>query len=259
MHSFTVIFIVVVALVVFLLVSRSKNENFGCGGSGVPTVRESSCVSCAGPDQHVCLQAAGTYDGGSTWLRNLPCPVSFPPVVKDMKIIAHKQLMHTSELDVFQHLEKGGLVIAANDGNTVDYALKTLMANTYDTRTGYPNFYYINGAVLVMTKINGVYFWMIDYPIKYNPENIANYVNSSTEWNVAKGHYNLGKNLLNRNAPVFFMMPPNGNSSGPQPTPYACMPTGQSQSSTDVYYPGCVSKSCLWGPKFGSGNWTLKS
>lgn len=216
-----------------------------------------SCHSCR-EKEHTCVQAAGTFDSGSTFLRNLPCPVPFPPVVPGMDIVAHKQLRHLSELDVYKHLEQGGLIIAANDGDVVDYTMKKLIESTAaGGNQGYPNFYYINGPVLVMNKVGDNYFWMIDYPIKYNPENFSNYVNTSKNWNIAKTAYQAGKKLLNLDAPVFFFSADPAVQFKLQSTAFACLPEGSSESNTDYYYPGCDSKSCLWGPRYGSGNWQL--
>ena len=122
--------------------------------------------------------------------------------------------------------------------------------------SGYPDFYYINGPVLVMTKVNGYYYWMIDYPIKYNPENFQNYVNRSKDWNIAKTAYQAGRKLLNMNAPFIFFSANVQVKNRVKNAAAQCMPEGSPQSNTDYYYPGCSSKSCLWGPKYGSRNWT---
>jgi hypothetical protein len=217
-----------------------------------------SCQSCR-DGEYTCLEAAGTFDSGSTFLRNLPCPVPFPPAVSGMKPIAHKQLQHVSELDVYKHLEQGGMIVGANDGKVADYAMKKLMeATAAGGNQGYPNFYYINGPVLIMSKVGENYFWMIDYPIKYNPENFSNYVNTSTNWNIAKTAYQAGRKLLNLNAPIFFFSADPATQFQLRAAAYACLPEGESQSNTDFYYPGCDSKSCLWGPRYGSGNWLLQ-
>jgi hypothetical protein len=220
---------------------------------------KSSCSSCCN-EEYTCMDAAGTFDSGSTWLRNLACPVPFPPVLPGYKIEKHKQSRHVSELDIYKHLEKGGLVVAANDGDIVEYTMKKLIEQTLKGGNGgYPDFYYINGPILVMTKVNGKYYWMIDYPIKYNPENYSDYVNSSDNWNIAKTLYQAGRKLLNPNAPFIFFVADNNVLSKVSESAYRCMPDGAPQSNTDYYYPGCSSKSCLWGPDYGSGNWLFKS
>ena len=226
-------------------------------GPPVPT-RQSSCTSCDS-DDHVCLQAAGTFDSGSTWMRNLPCPVPFPPVTEGYKIVAHKQNMHASELDVYKCLEDGGLLVAAKNGKVAEYTLKKLIEET-ETRglQGYPNFYYIDGPIVVMTKVDGMYFWMIDYPIKYNPQNFKNYVGMSTDWNIAKTALKNGRKLLDNDAPFFFLSADHRARANVRASAFACLPEGNAQSTTDYYYPGCNSKSCLWGPDYGSGNWLMR-
>ena len=167
--------------------------------------------------------------------------------------------MHTSELDVYKHLQNGGLIVSANDGATADYTMKKLMDATLSGgKDGYPDFYYINGAVLVMTKVGDYYYWMTDYPIKYNPANFAKYVNRSDNWNIAKTAYKRGLQLLEQNAPVFFFQNCPKLQKELQAVKWACLPTGASQSTGDYYYPGCDNKSCLWGPDYGSGNWLLR-
>lgn len=212
-----------------------------------------SCKSCK-KDEYTCLQAAGTFDSGTTFLRNLPCPVPFPPVLPGMELTAHKQSRHVSELDIYKHLEEGGLVISANTGKIAEYALQKLVQNTLARgNQGYPNFYYIQGPILVLSKVGDDYFWMIDYPIKYNPENFSKYVNTSKSWNITKTAYKAGRRLLNDDAPFFFFDA--DSKVRVELEKYACIPKGEPQSSTDYYYPGCTSKSCLWGPDYGSGNW----
>lgn len=217
-----------------------------------------SCQSCA-KNEYTCLEAAGTFDSGSTFARNLPCPVPFPPVVPGMEPIAQKQLRHVSELDIYKHLKNDGLIIAANDGKVVEYAYKKLIENTAAAgNQGYPNFYYVDGPVLILNKVGDNYFWMTDYPIKYTPENFANHVNTSTSWNIAKTAYNHGKKLLNLDAPVIFFSACPKVRSKLRAAAFACLPKGDAQSNTDYYYPGCNSKSCLWGPDYGSGNWLMQ-
>jgi hypothetical protein len=182
-------------------------------------------------NQYTCIEAAGTFDSGSTFLRNLPCPIPFPKISKNIQLLAHKEMNYITEKDVFQHLENNGLIIAANDGSIVDYTLKKLIEQT-SNNYGYPNFYYINGPILVMTKLNnGNYFWMIDYPIKYNPGNIFNYINTSNNWNIAKTAFNTGRKLLNLNAPFFFFY-----------------------DNNNIY----ENFNCVYGPEYGSGNWLLR-
>lgn len=235
---------------------QTCKEQF-CGSRVTPPVK-GSCYSCR-KNEYTCLEAAGTFDSGSTFLRNLPCPVPFPPVVPGMKLIGQKQLRHTSELDIYQHLEQGGLIVGANDGNVADYAMKKLMETTAaGGNQGYPNFYYINGPVLIMSKVGDNYFWMVDYPIKYTPENFSDYVNTSKSWNIAKTAYQSGRKLLNLNAPLFFFTANPAVKSHLEATAYACLRDGAPQSNTDYYYPGCDRKSCLWGPRYGSGNWLMQ-
>jgi hypothetical protein len=207
----------------------------------------------------MCLQAAGTFDSGSTFMRNLPCPVPFPPVVNGMEPVVHKQLRHVSELDVFKHLQQGGLVIAAKNGKVIEYAMKKLAETTIaGGDQGYPNFYYIEGPILIMSKVGDNYFWMIDYPIKYTPENFSKYVNTSKSWNIAKTAYQAGRKLLDLESPVIFFSASPPVQFKLKASAYACLPEGAPQSNTDYFYPGCATRSCLWGPDYGSGNWLTR-
>lgn len=217
-----------------------------------------SCTSCDS-SEITCVDPGSTFESGSQERRNLPCPVPFPPVGLDVQVVSHKQVMHMSELDVYKHLQNGGILVAANKGSVINYALQKLQEQTLrGGQSGYPDFYYIEGPILVMTRVNDVFYWMIDYPIKYNPGNYLNYVNKSNNWAVAKTMYNAGKRLLNSNAPVVLLSPGTYSDSRVVAASAACMPQGWSQSNTDVYYPGCNQKSCLWGPDYGSGNWLYR-
>lgn len=248
------------------------NQTCDCGGTTVyRTPVEQSCYRPTINREgfrvkglcHTCREAAGTHDGGSTWLRNLPCPVPFPPVVDGMQPVAHKQLRHVSEANVRDHLEQGGLVAAAKSSAIISYALNRLTEQTAAAgNEGYPDFYDIEGPVVIMIKIGDVYFWMIDYPIKYNPGNFSKYVGYSRSWNVAKVAYQRGRSLLNLNAPVVFFSTTGVRGKLLQ-SAAKCMPQGAPQSNTDFYFVdsdgvGCARKSCLWGPEYGSGNWTTR-
>lgn len=232
-------------------------EGFSCSDNSKPPVK-GSCQSCQ-KNQYTCLQASGTFDSGTTWLRNLPCPPPFPPVLPGIELVAQKQVLHTSELDVYKHLQAGGLIVGSNDGAVADYAIKKLIEATQSGgNQGYPDFYYISGPVLIMNKVGDKYYWMTDYPIKYNPENFGKYVNSSSDWNIAKTAYKHGLRLLESNAPIFFFSNSPVLQTQLQKVPWTCLPTGHPQSNTDYYYPGCDNKSCLWGPDYGSGNWLMR-
>jgi hypothetical protein len=180
--------------------------------------------------------------------------VPFPPVIPGFEPIAQKQMRHVSELNVYKHLQNGGLIVGAKSGDVISYAMKVLTEQTLG-RQGYPEFYYIDGPVLIMSKVGDNYFWMIDYPIKYNPENFPKYVGTSKNWLIAKTAYQNGRKLLDLNSPIIFF---SANSMLQQQliaTTAKCMPDGAPQSNTDFYYPGCTTKSCLWGPDYGNGNW----
>jgi hypothetical protein len=238
-------------------VQTCAKEPFRSCGAANPPVK-GSCKSCQA-GEYTCLEPAGTFDSGSTFLRNLPCPVPFPPVVDGLEPIAQKQLLHTSELDIYKHLESGGLIAIANKGKVIDYAMKKLMEETKAAgRQGYPNFYYIDGPVIFLSKVGDNYFWMTDYPIKYTPENIGNHIGTSTNWNIAKTAYHAGRKLLNEDAPVIFFSACPLTQLKLRAAAYRCLPEGAPESNTDFYYPGCTQKSCLWGPDYGAGNWLLQ-
>jgi hypothetical protein len=190
-----------------------------------------SCALGCSEAIYGCKQAAGTYDGGSTWERGLPCPLEIPPIMPGLQVFAHKQSLRVSEADIKDHLDAGGVVMAANTGAIIDFTMKSIIKQN-TTRAGYPDFYYIVGPIVVMMKANGRYYWMIDYPIKYTPANIKNYVNSDRNWNVAKTFFHMGRRLLNPTAPFIFFSKTGRNVIA---SPAACQPAGVQQSNTDSY------------------------
>lgn len=228
----------------------ASHSNASCGK------KEGMCTSCSGGNANnevICPQAAGTFDSG--WLAKMP-EVAFPPVFPQMNIVMHKQLRHVSVMDVQKHLDAGGLIVAANTGKIANYAIEKLIEETMANGSqGYPNFYYIEGPVVIMNKICDSYYWMIDYPIKYTPANFGDYVNTSTDPREAMSMYAHGVKLLNQDAPVFFFAPSECTQDYVKAVNTTCVKKGTPQSSTDQYYPGCYKKSCLWGPDYGSGNW----
>lgn len=180
--------------------SRLQTENF---------VGESA-VHPFGRSDGQCIEAAGTFDSGTTYLRDLPCPIQFPPVlpIDNYPKVVDEYLQNVSLKHIRTHLDGGGLIIAANSPKIVKYVFEKLVQQTQvGGNNGYPNMYYINGPIIVMTKVNGEYYWMIDYPIKYNPGNYDNYVNHSSSWNIAQTAYNAGRKLLNPESSVFFFTP----------------------------------------------------
>jgi len=122
----------------------------------------------------------------------------------NMEILNVKKMHETSETEIFNHVNNNGLVIATIDGETTMKLLQKLVENTMQT-FGYPDFYNVNDAILVLYKKDDNYYWMIDYPIKYTPANIHNYVNMSSNIKDAKTMFKLGNRLLNPNSLVNFI------------------------------------------------------
>jgi hypothetical protein len=225
-------------------------NNCMCG-----TERQSSCTSCNG--EHCCMQLAGTFDPGTTFLRNLPCPVNFPLVTPDFEPVTHKVNVHVSELDIYKALEKGQLIVAANDGRVIDYTLKVLIENTKELLSGqskgYPNFYSIYGPVIVFIRFGDNYYYMTGHPISYNPENYPNHVNHTNNWNVAKTIWNKARKELNQNAPVIFLSTSDETRFKLRAISDAC--PGMAESNTDYFFQpdparaGCGKGGCLWAGK----------
>jgi len=179
----------------------------GCGSpttpSGAKPPVKGSCTNCSGDP--ICLQHAGTFDSGSTFLRNLPCPVSFPRIPHTTRVVDSKEMRKTSLLDVYRTLEAGGFIIGAKDEKVAEYTLGKLQELTNNgCANGYPDFYYINGPVVVMTKVGDTYYWMYGNPISYIPETYGNFVNESKNWKLAQTAYQRAIKRLNGESPIFF-------------------------------------------------------
>ena len=125
----------------------------------------------------------------------------------DLQILATLNLNDINENVLFNYLNNDALLIIANNGETVYKIIQKLLDHTVvGDEVGFPDFYDVEGPVLVMNKVKGKYFWMIDYPIKYTPSNIRNYVNTSRDWEVAKSMFYLGHRLIHPEAQVYFFL-----------------------------------------------------
>lgn len=124
----------------------------------------------------------------------------------DIIIEDTKQINELTESDIFNYLDKGGLIISCIDGETANFILTKLAEHTIIGKdVGFPDFYYINGPIIVLKKVKEYYYWMIDYPIKYTPANINNFANKSINRNDLKQMFYAGRRLLNNTFPVYFM------------------------------------------------------
>ena len=163
-------------------------------------------VQISGVDDFTVSVAGGNNASrGSTFLRNLPCPVSFPRIPRTTGVVDCKEMRKTSLLDVYRTLEAGGFIIGAKDEKVAEYTLGKLQELTNNgCANGYPDFYYINGPVVVMTKVGDTYYWMYGNPISYIPETYGNFVNESKNWKLAQTAYQRAIKRLNGESPIFF-------------------------------------------------------
>lgn len=199
-----------------------------------------------------CPQAADTFDSGSTYNNSLKCPVPFPPIELGYYEKRPFELRNLTELGLYNILESGNLVISALDLENVKKVFNQLVLATKECGImGYADFYYINSSIFVMYKKNGWWYYMFDFPIKYNPENIENYVNKTRDWRVAKTAFHNAANMLRPDSPVVVFEPilkldcPSVIDSKPE----ACCPRKRKKRIDDCE---------IWpfGQPYGSGNWT---
>lgn len=266
-----------------LFQSQNRLDSYPCPESngGFVDYNVKLCPGCAGAEntsekedfkvevenEYVCKPTYNIPESGSTGFdifgRDLPCPIPFPPVTPQYKVVAENVLATTSMQDFKELIDNGALVISAKDNGVIERLFNELVKEYLEQgRQGYADFYYIEGPILVMVKVGEYYYYMVDHPIKYTPYNMPNYVNRTDNWNIAKTVLIMGSKLLNQNSPVFAFAPPGGEY---QPiAPVGCIdpplgyPSGKSSEEREAS--GCPDGlSCLWGSVLGSGNWTLKS
>ncbi len=215
-------------------------------------------------DPQRCKPTYNIPESGSTGFdefgRSLPCPLPFPPVTPEYQVVAESTIGMTNMQDFKSLLDSGALIISAQDNKTIEKLFNELVKQYIENgRAGYADFYYIEGPILVMVKVGQYYYYMVDHPIKYTPYTMPNYVNRTSNWNIAQTVLTMGIKLLNPNSPVFAFA-----------TSEKCKPIGVKCKDPPLGYPGGCSTpdgdgpgckdglSCLWGPKYGSGNWTLR-
>jgi hypothetical protein len=102
--------------------------------------------------------------------------VILPPVPDVLTPIYQTTVNKMKMDDVHRFLKNGDLIVSAKSLDVINYLVKKLQ---YPGGNGYPDFYNVDGPVTVVRRVGTGYYYMIDYPIKYIPKNIENYVNTT--------------------------------------------------------------------------------
>lgn len=198
----------------------------GCGG----------CSSCLSKpmlySKDTCFKTTPTKDNNTT--------VRLPPIADENPVLETTTIKNMNINKVMKHVEAGDLVISAKNMKVIEYLLFKLK---YPGGNGFPDFYNVDGPVTVLTKDGGIYYYIIDYPIKYRPNNINKYVNSTVYSDYIKDAWIAGIRLQENCNPVVIF-----------------------KNNKDVNFinplePKKIKTECcksVWGPPYGCGNWTLR-
>lgn len=203
---------------------------------------ETSCAGCGGCSS--CRSKKMLYPIDScfktTPTRENMTDIPLPPISEDLELVYETTVRKFSPDMLKRSLDNGDLVVSAKSKDVIEYLLYKLK---YPGGNGYPDFYKIDGAVTVLTKDGKNYYYMIDYPIKYKPKNIRNYINTTPYTDYAVDAWRAGTRLLESCSPVlvFKNMKPSGKLMKKPP------PVNEGECCKSV-----------WGPPYGCGNWLLR-
>jgi hypothetical protein len=101
-----------------------------------------------------------------------------PKITSDMKIHGFGDKHDLKEDHIEDFIKNGFTLLVAKDSLALRVLYETLIYQTLiGEKEGFPDLYYIPGAVLVIQPQNDSIHYMIDYPIKYTAEKFQNYVN----------------------------------------------------------------------------------
>jgi hypothetical protein len=131
-----------------------------------------------------------------------PTTLALPPVPEKVKIVYTTTVKNMSKDMIRKFLRNGDIIVSAKSLNVIDYLINKLK---YPGGNGYPDFYKVDGPVTVVTRYGEGYYYMIDYPIKYTPENIENYVNTVESMEYAVDAWTAGTRLQQSCDPVIVL------------------------------------------------------
>lgn len=196
MNGLVIAVLAVIALILVFLVLRGKDEGLSISQFSSPCFRPSPFI-----DGNI-----GTFDSGSTFQRYYNGIPPFPEISCGLNIVGVKQKGLTSEKEIKEHLDAGGVVVVASTEEAALAAIdKVIQEGQLADRWGYPDFYEIPGPIVVFGKQEQSYTWMTGYPISYMPSNVSKFINMNDNWNVARKALYVGLRNLEMNAPVLFL------------------------------------------------------
>lgn len=222
----------------------------GCGPQVEPLKVEKE-------DLYFCKPTLSISDSGDTFneeWQELPCPIPYPPVTPDYKVAEENVLGLTVINDYKRYLDSGSLIISAQDNGSVEKIFNLLVQTYLDQgRGGYADFYYIEGPVLILTRVGKYYYYMYDRPIRYTPTTLSNFVNRTDNWNIVKGIILKAINQMRDDFPLFVFNPLlEKNITVPFPDKSCAEAPEECRTNSRNGLDG------IWGPPYGSGNWTLR-
>lgn len=101
-----------------------------------------------------------------------------PKVTPNMKIYGFGDKYDLTLKNIEDFITNGYTLLVARDGLALRILYETLMYQTMvGDKDGFPDLYYIPGAVLVIQPQKESIHYMIDYPIKYTASKFQNFVN----------------------------------------------------------------------------------
>lgn len=105
-----------------------------------------------------------------------------PSITPSMKIKGFGDKHDLTIENIEDFINNGFTVLVAKDSLALRVLYDTLMYQTLmGEKDGFPDLYYIPGAVLVIQPKGDTIQYMIDYPIKYVPHKFQNYVNRTND------------------------------------------------------------------------------
>lgn len=256
----TGILIVIVGLILFLLYQL---KNCGCEGISVSQMwdKGKDCTKFIRPKMYVPPKPCGFHDTFAKDSRCSSCKdcvsivdknscfneraekytgnVILPPISENILLVKKTSIDKLDLNEVMKHLDQGDLIVSAKNEQMIEYLIHKIQ---FAGGNGYPDFYYVDGPVIVMQKNESDYYYMVDYPIKYNPKNMKKYSNVVDNVSDATSTYTLGARLLEGCSPVYIFK-----------TKYE---TEKSKQKDVVCKKKC--KKSIWGSRYGCGNWLLR-
>lgn len=239
-----------------VLAPYSKDTVIACNVPGDKSLRlkncsfystyspDTSCPGCESSGCSSCRSKKTYYDNSEDCFQSSPglvntTDIPLPPI-KNIQLIKKTTIKNISKTQIQQHLEQGDLIVAAKSPEVIENLLIKLK---FSGGNGYPDFYYIDGPVVLLTKDGRNYYYVIDYPIKYNPKNIKKYINTTPYSDYALDAWFAGSRMLEGCYPVYIYK----NNK----------PVKQNSPKKPNIIKGECCKS-VWGVPYGCGDWTQR-